>query len=103
MSNQRPGKKEKKLDRNGDMQVYKFFKTAAKLLNEEKKEDEAFYMEQMVDWLQSGKPLPTNEKDIIRALGLWQLIVVFYWKIKGYVVSNQVWNRCWAGSQRQKI
>jgi hypothetical protein len=27
-------------------------------------------MEQMVDWLQSGKPLPTNEKDIITALGL---------------------------------
>jgi len=52
------------------MQVYKFFKTAAKLLNEEGKEDEAFYMEQMVDWLQSGKPLPTNEKDIITALGL---------------------------------
>ena len=35
MSNQRPGKFEKKLDRNGDMQVYKFFKTAAKLLNAE--------------------------------------------------------------------
>ena len=81
MSNQRPGKVEKKLDRNGDMQVYKFFKTAAKLLNEEGKEDEAFYMEQMVDWLQSGKPLPTNEKDIITALGLWQLWVVIYWKI----------------------
>ena len=50
MSNQRPGKIEKKLDRNGDMQVFKFFKTAAKLLNDEGKEDEAFYMEQMVDW-----------------------------------------------------
>ena len=50
MSNQRPGKFEKKLDRNGDMQVYKFFKTAAKLLNAEGKEDEAFYMEQMVDY-----------------------------------------------------
>ena len=49
MSNQRPGKFEKKLDRNGDMQVYKFFKTAAKLLNDEGKEDEAFYMEQMVE------------------------------------------------------
>ena len=78
MSNQRPGKVEKKLDRNGDMQVYKFFKTAAKLLNEEGKEDEAFYMEQMVDWLQSGKPLPTSEESITKALGLWQLKVVFY-------------------------
>ena len=70
MSNQRPGKFEKKLDRNGDMQVYKFFKTAAKLLNEDGKEDEAFYMEQMVDYLQSGKPLPTSEEQVIKALGL---------------------------------
>ena len=70
MSNQRPGKIEKKLDRNGDMQVYKFFKTAAKLLNDEGKEDEAFYMEQMVDYLQSGKPLPTSEEQVIKALGL---------------------------------
>ena len=50
MSNQRPGKIEKKLDRNGDMQVYKFFKTAAKLLNESGKEDEAFYMELLDFW-----------------------------------------------------
>ena len=70
MSNQRPGKIEKKLDRNGDMQIYKFFKTAAKLLNAEGKEDEAFYMEQMVDYLQSGKPLPTSEEQVIKALGL---------------------------------
>ena len=70
MSNQRPGKLQKPLDRNGDMQVYKFFKTAAKLLNESGKEDEAFYMEQMVDWLKSGKPLPTSEEQIIRALGI---------------------------------
>ena len=70
MSNQRPGKIEKKLDRNGDMQVYKFFKTAAKLLNDSGKEDEAFYMEQMVDYLQSGKPIPTSEEQVIKALGL---------------------------------
>ena len=70
MSNQRPAKIEKKLDRNGDMQVYKFFKTAAKLLNDEGKEDEAFYMEQMVDWLSSGKPLPNSEEQITKALGL---------------------------------
>ena len=70
MSNQRPGKIEKKLDRNGDMQVYKFFKTAAKLLNDSGKEDEAFYMEQMVDWLKNGKQLPTSEESIVKALGL---------------------------------
>ena len=70
MSNQRPGKLQKRLDRNGDMQVYKFFKTASKLLSKEGKEDEAFYFEQMVDWLQSGKPLPTSEEQIIKALGI---------------------------------
>ena len=53
MSNQR-WKDRKKLDRNGDMEIYKFFKTA-KLLNDDGKEDEAFYMEQMVDYLKSGK------------------------------------------------
>ena len=70
MSNQRPGKFEKKLDRNGDMQVYKFFKTAAKLLNDEGKEDEAFYFEQMVDWISSGHQLPTTEEQTIKALGI---------------------------------
>ena len=44
MSNQRPGKLQKPLDRNGDMQVYKFFKTASKLLSKEGKEDEAFIL-----------------------------------------------------------
>lgn len=70
MSNQRPGNLQKPLDRNGDMQVYKFFKTAAMILNDSGKEDEAFYFEQMVDWLRSGKPLPTSEESIIKALGL---------------------------------
>ena len=55
MSNQRPGKYEKKLDRNGDMQVFKFFKTAQKVLEDSGKEDEAFNMEQMVDWLNNGR------------------------------------------------
>jgi len=40
------------------------------ILNDSGKEDEAFYFEQMVDWLQSGKPLPTSETDIIKALGV---------------------------------
>lgn len=70
MSNQRKAKLQTPLDRNGDMQVYKFFKTSAKILSDSGKEDEAFYFEQMVDWLQSGKPLPTDEKQIITALGL---------------------------------
>ena len=52
------------------MQGYQFFKTAAKLLNDDGKEDEAFYMEQMVDWLRSGKQLPTSEEQVIKALGI---------------------------------
>jgi hypothetical protein len=28
-------------------------------------------MEQMVDYLKSGKPLPTSEEQVIRALGVW--------------------------------
>jgi len=52
------------------MQVFKFFKVASKVLEDAGKEDEAFYMEQMVDWLKSGKPLPTSEEQITRALGV---------------------------------
>ena len=71
MSNQRPGKIEKKLDRNGDMQVFKFFKTAQKVLEDSDSHPDApFYMEQMVDWLRSGKPLPTSEEQVIKALGI---------------------------------
>ena len=70
MSNQRPGKFEKKLDRNGDMQVYKFFKTAQKELEDSGYEDASFAFEQIVDWLKSGKPLPTSKEQVIKALGL---------------------------------
>ena len=70
MSNQRPGKLQKPLDRNGDMQVYKFFKTASKVLKDAGKEDEAFYFEQMEDWLKQGKPIPTTEEQTIKALGV---------------------------------
>ena len=70
MSNQRKGKLQTPLDRNGDMQVFKFFKTAHKVLEDVGKEDEAFNMEQMVDWLRSGKPLPTSEEQVIKALGI---------------------------------
>ena len=48
-----------------DMTTLKFFKNAKKLLEQSGKEDEAFYFEQMVDWLSSGHQLPhgrTNNK-----------------------------------------
>ena len=53
-----------------DMGILKFFKIAQKVLEKEKKEDEAFNMEMMVDWLQSGKRLPNTEEDVIKALGI---------------------------------
>ena len=71
MSNQRKGKYQSKPDSIGnDMNVLKFFKIATKVLKSEQKEDEAFYFEQMVDWIQSGKRLPLSEEDVIKALGI---------------------------------
>ena len=71
MSNQRKGKYQSRPDVVGqDMNVLKFFKTAQKVLEKEKKTDEAFNFEQMVDWLQSGKRLPLTEEDVIKALGI---------------------------------
>ena len=71
MSNQRPGKVQSKPDILGqDMRILKFFKIAEKVLAKEGKEDEAFNMEMMVDWLQSGKSLPKTEEDVIKALGI---------------------------------
>jgi hypothetical protein len=52
------------------MGILKFFKIAQKVLEKEKKADEAFNMEMMVDWLQSGKRLPNTEEDVIKALGI---------------------------------
>jgi hypothetical protein len=71
MSNQRPGKMVKAIEPGmKDMTVLKFFKNGQKVLEASGKEDEAFYFEQMVDWLQQGKPLPLDEETTIKALGI---------------------------------
>jgi len=71
MSNQRPAKKVSAMSPEmKDMTVLKFFKNAQKVLEEADKPDEAFYFEQMVDWLQQGKPLPLNEETTVKALGV---------------------------------
>jgi hypothetical protein len=71
MSNQRPGKVVRAIDPTmKDMTVLKFFKMAQQLLEASGKEDEAFYFEMMVDWLQQGKPIPTTEDQTIKALGI---------------------------------
>ena len=72
MSNQRPGKLQSRpeMGMTQEMGTLKFFKTAQKVLEREKKTDEAFNFEQMADWLQSGKRLPLTEEDVIKALGI---------------------------------
>ena len=71
MSNQRKGKYQISPYVMGQyMNILKFFKTAQKVLEREKKTDEAFNFEQMADWLQSGKRLPLTEEDVIKALGI---------------------------------
>ena len=51
-------------------EIRKDTKIAQKVLEKENKQDEAFNMEMMVDWLQSGKRLPNTEEDVIKALGI---------------------------------
>ena len=71
MSNQRPGKVIRAIaPEMKDMTVLKFFKMAQEILEANGKEDEAFYFEMMVDWLQQGKPIPTTEEQTITALGI---------------------------------
>jgi hypothetical protein len=71
MSNQRPGKVVRAIEPSmKDMTVLKFFKMGQKVLEANGKEDEAFYFEMMVDWLQQGKPIPTTEEQTITALGI---------------------------------
>ena len=71
MSNQRKGKYQSRPDSLGqDMNILKFFKTAQKVLEREKKPDEAFNFEQMADWFQSCKSLPLTEEYVIKALGI---------------------------------
>ena len=71
MSNQRPGKTVRAIDPTmKDMSMLKFFKLARKVLEDEGKEDEAFYFEQMEDWLKQGKPIPTTEEQTIKSLGV---------------------------------
>lgn len=71
MSNQRPGNYQKRPDIGmSDMNTKKFFTIAKKELMKAGKEDEAFYFEQIEDWLVRGKSLPLDEENVIKALGI---------------------------------
>ena len=69
--NQRPAKMRKPIDpRMNEMTVKKSLYLAATMLENADLEDEAFYFHQLVEWLQEGKPLPLEPRDMSRALGL---------------------------------
>lgn len=69
--NQRAGKTQKGLSTgNAEMNLFKSMKMAAEVLNENDYEDCAFYFEQIVDYLSSGKKLPLDKREMERALGV---------------------------------
>ena len=47
-----------------------FFRIAKEELQNAGCDDEAFYFEQVEDWLRSRKSLPTTEKEVGKVLGL---------------------------------
>ena len=47
-----------------------FFRIAKEELTKAGQEDPAFYLEQVEEWLRSGKNLPTTERDVGKVLGL---------------------------------
>ena len=71
MSNQRSGKWKPATLRDGDgMRTVTFFKYAKNVLEEYGHEDAAYYFEQVVEHLQSGKQLPTSDREVGRVLGV---------------------------------
>ena len=70
MNNQRKGKYQAKDTSHNDMKFFKCLKMAGTVLKGAGHEDEAFYFEQLVDHLSSGKHLPLTEEEMTRALGV---------------------------------
>lgn len=53
-----------------DMKIRNFFKDAAEVLEQCGEEDAAFFFEQVTDYINSGKSLPTSRAEVARALGV---------------------------------
>jgi hypothetical protein len=72
MSNQRAGKYHRAsgMESGADMKTYQFFKQARAILEDAGHEDAAFYFEQIEGWIKEGKSLPSDSKQIARALGV---------------------------------
>lgn len=56
-------------DNNQDMKLKVFFRDCAEILNEAD-DEAAFYFEQLVEHMISGKPLPSDKKNVRRILGV---------------------------------
>lgn len=72
MSNQRPAKTHRAALSDGtqDMKIRNFFRDAADILLQEGQDDAAFYFEQVVEYINSGKSLPSTKQEVSRALGV---------------------------------
>lgn len=70
--NQRMGKTHKAAanDGLGEMKLRNFFRTCKELLEENGDTDAAYYFEQIVDEINSGKSLPNDRREISRLLGI---------------------------------
>ena len=67
---QRAAKKKPAMVSIDGMSTVTFFRIAKEELQNAGYDDEAFYFEQVEDWLRSGKSLPTTEKEVGKVLGL---------------------------------
>ena len=63
--NQRPGK----FSMN-DMNTVKSLRMASEILKSEEMYNEAFYFEQLVDYIQEGNKLPLDKREMEKALGI---------------------------------
>ena len=69
--NQRPGKFSKGLDSGmNDMNTVKSLRMASEVLKSEEMYNEAFYFEQLVDYIQEGNKLPLDKREMEKALGI---------------------------------
>lgn len=57
-------------DNTQDMKLKNFFRTCKELLDIEGMESESFLFEQLEEHMLTGKPLPSEPKEISRLLGL---------------------------------
>lgn len=72
MSNQRAGKTHRAAasDSTQEMKLRNFFRTCKEVLEAEGQDDAAYYFEQIMEEINSGKTLPSDRREISRMLGI---------------------------------